>query len=125
MFDILPIDLVCHLIVVLNNGTVGDEATPQYGYLYPGLRGGRELHFFKISRDAMTFWKHVCTYLRHRINGHAHALLLSDNEPCIEVWEDPHEYQCGEHDYHERYVPRHFYVGDPKPWIGQLCYESQ
>jgi hypothetical protein len=128
MFDMLPIDLLCHIIVVLNGGTVGDKAMPKYGYLYPGIRGGRELHYFKISRDAMTFWKHVCKYMRDtdRINGSTHDLLLSDNDPEIEVWEDPHAHDYPHHPHaHERYVPRHFYAGDPKPWIGLLCYESQ
>lgn len=117
MFDKLPIELICRLIVSLNGGTIDNGAKPEYGYLYPGFQGGRELIYFKISRDAMTFWKHVCKYLRHThtINNQAHDILLSDNAPRF----------CDYQEHHERYVPRHLYAGNPKPWMMRLCYGPQ
>lgn len=132
LFDMLPTELICRLIVALNGGTIGNDAKPEYGYPHPGFQGGRELQYFKISRDAMTFWKHVCKYLRHTytINNQTHDILFSDHTPDIEMWEDPHihEYEsCFWDDYHsrERYVPRHLYAGNPKPWMMGLCYGPQ
>ena len=131
MFDMLPVDLISRLVVMLNGGTVGNEANAERGYLYPGFRGGRELNYFKITRDAMTFWQHVCKYLRHThtFNNQTHDMLLSDNTPLIEVYvpeyndDDNYGYggDCWDDYYYERYIPRHFYAGDPKPWIKKLC----
>ena len=133
MFDKLPVELICRLIVMLNGGAIGDDARPEYGYLCPGYRGGRELHYFKISRDAMTFWKHVCKYLsrNYNINQQTYGMLFSDNTPQLEVWNDPHiDYQYGSYDwedYNSReryipcYIPRHLYAGNPNPWIMRLC----
>ncbi len=109
MFDKLPVELICRLIVMLNGGAIGNDTRPEYGYLYPGYRGGRELYYFKISRDAMTFWKHVCKYLRltYSMNDHTYNMLFSD-------------YHSREH-----YIPRHLYAGNPKPWIMRLCFGPQ
>lgn len=120
MFDKLPVELICRIIVMLNGGTIGDDASlPLCGFLYPGIRGGRELHYFKISVDAMTFWKHVCMYLRHTysIENQTHDMLFSDNNPLFEDPEYPWE------DY--RYIPRHLYAGNPEPWMMKLCYGPQ
>ena len=132
LFNKLPVDLICHLVVLLNGGTIGDRAMSVSGYLYPGYRGGRKLNYFKISRDAMTFWQHVCKYMRHTytINNQTHKLLLSNNTPQIETWQDPHLHEYWDmpwQEYHNRvhYVPRHFYAGDPKPWIMMLCWGPQ
>ena len=80
MFDKLSVELICHLIVMLNGDVIDKDARPQYGYLYPGYRGGREMHYFKISRDAMTFWKHVCKYLRltYTMNNLTNDMLFSN-----------------------------------------------
>lgn len=132
LFRILPVDVICRIIVTLNGGAIDNNAEPERGFLHPGYRGGRELNYFKISRDAMTFWKHVCKYLRrtYSIDDQAHEYLLSDNTPHIEMWEDPHLEEHGScyWDYyhsHPRFVPRHFYAGDPKPWMERLCYGPQ
>lgn len=131
MFDKLPVELICRLIVDLNGGTISNCAKAEYGYLHPGFQGGRELHYFKISRNAMTFWKHVCKYLRHTysINNQAHDILFSDITPQIEMFEDPHIHECGSFwellQGRERYVPRHLYAGNPKPWMMRLCYGPQ
>lgn len=132
LFDKLPVELTCRIIVMLNGGVIGDVASPERGFLYPGICGGRELHYFKISRDAMTFWKHVCKYLRltYSIDYQTHNMLLSHNTPQIEMWIDPHSQEYGSvfwEDYHNRehYIPRHLYAGDPKPWIMMLCYGPQ
>ena len=128
MFDMLPIDCICEIVVMLNDGVVGNAVIPEYGYLHPGFVQGRELHYFKISRDAMTFWKHVCMYLRHnyRFANKVDTLLLFNHPLVIEMWTDPYEDQNGSAYYDffegvERYVPRHLYAGDPKPWMKQLC----
>lgn len=124
----MPVEVISQIVVTLNGGRIEKNVIPQSGYLYPGYRGGRELHYFKISRDAMTFWKHVCKYLRssYDIDEQTYNLLLSDNAPEREMWTDPdiEEYgSCFWDDYHnsEHYVPRHLYAGKPEPWIMQLC----
>jgi|APSaa5957512576_1039674.scaffolds.fasta_scaffold14444_1 hypothetical protein len=128
MFDKLPKELICHIIVILNGGAISDDAMPERGFLYPGYRGGRELQYFKISRDAMTFWKHVCKYLclTYSMNDQVCDMLFSNNTPQIEMWNDPHMDEYGscfwdDHHSHERYIPRHLYAGNPKPWVMRLC----
>lgn len=127
MFDKLPKELICQIIVILNDGVIGDDVKPECGFLHPGYRGGRELHYFKISRDAMTFWKHVCKDLR--LMYQVHDMLLSKNTPNIEMWEDPHIHENGnccwdDYNSHERYIPRHLYAGNLKSWM-RLCYGPQ
>ena len=124
MLDKLPAELICHIIVSLNGGAIDDTAEPECGFLYPGYRGGRELHYFKISRDCMTLWQHVCKYLRHahEINSQAYNMLLANTTPQIEMWNDPYDIDEQWEDYAcERYVPRHLYAGSPKPWMRMLC----
>ena len=108
----LPVDLIAHIVVFLNDGTVGDKVIPKYGYMYPGKRGGRELQYFQISREAMTFWQHVCKYMRltYRMHDTIHYKLLSDTDFDLEDGSR---------------VPRHLYAGNLKPWISLLCYEDQ
>ncbi len=127
MFDMLPNELIAHIIVTLNGGSIDNKAVPKSGYLFPGYRGGRELHYFEISRAAMIFWKHVCKYLRHTytIDTQTHHLLLADNTPYNETWNDPHIHEWNDYHSRERYIPRHFFAGDPKPWMMSLCYGPQ
>ena len=127
MFDMLPTELIVRIVVELNGGTINNDVEPKRGFLYPGYRGGRELNYFKISRDAMTFWQHTCKYLRktYSVNDQIYDALLSDNTPQLELWNDPNADMYGNYldDYHiqERHVPRHLYAGSAEPWIAMLC----
>lgn len=132
VLNALSVDFLAHIIVILNGGAIDNEAKPKIGFLYPGYKGGRELHYFAISRDAMTFWRHVCKYLRHTydMNAAAHGALLLDNTPRVETWKDPDMHEHCEFffedcDRREWYIPRHFYAGNPEPWMEKLCYGPQ
>lgn len=131
MLELLPTDLLCRLIVTLNGGTIAPKAKPKVGYLYPGYQGGRELHYFQISRDAMAFWKHVCSFMRlnSELSQSVHNMLFSEHEPKLEVWynQDMYDqaYWSWEDDVTERFVPRHLYAGNADPWMARLCYGPQ
>ena len=56
LFGMLGTDIIGEIIVALNGGKISIRAMPTHGYCSPGFAGGRELDFFEISRDAMTFW---------------------------------------------------------------------
>jgi hypothetical protein len=122
-----PVDLLALVFVTLNGGPIENNHEYKSGYLSPGYRGGRELHYFKISRDAMVFWKFVCRHLRHtyRVQALFFASILQGNRPVIETWTPQDECPNWYDDDHVRYVPRHFYAGDPKPWMNKLCYGPQ
>jgi hypothetical protein len=128
MFHMLPTELVVRIVVELNGGTINDDVEPKRGFLHPGYRGGRELNYFKISRDAMTFWQHTCKYLRktYSVNGQIYNGLLSDNTPRAEMWTNPNTHMYGggyQNDFHiqERHVPRHLYAGRAEEWMRMLC----
>uniref|UniRef100_A0A6C0J2G5 Uncharacterized protein n=1 Tax=viral metagenome TaxID=1070528 RepID=A0A6C0J2G5_9ZZZZ len=60
------------------------------------------------------------------MNDHVYDTLFSNNTPQIEMWNDPHMDNDWDNDwdnYHsrERYIPRHLYAGNPKPWVMRLC----
>ena len=110
LFAALPVDLLASVVVTLNGGPIG-EKRGLIGFLFPGIVGGRELHYFKISGHAMRFLQCVCKYLRGcDFQSYVHELLLEGNTPDIDTnsWSLSH-------------VPRHFYAGDPGPWMQKLC----
>ena len=124
MLEVLSTDLLCRLIVALNGGKIAPKAKAKVGYLYPGYRGGRELHFYQISRDAMRLWRHVCSFMRFNseLSDSVHTMLFSEHEPKIEVWFDQDDWAWSWEDHlTERFVPRHLYAGNAGRWIKRLC----
>ena len=126
IFEILPVDLLAHLLVVLNGGAIGNNYNYKSGFLHPGYHGGRELHYYEISHDAMKFWKFVCKHLRHTysLQRAFFFALLEKNTPQIETWTPDWQDMCYmdyEDQDRERDIPRHFYAGNAEKWISLMC----
>lgn len=125
IFEMLPQDLIALIVVALNGGPVKSAQPVHHGFLHPGFCGGRELHYLEISRNAMTFWQHVCKHLRwtYTVQYSVYSALLHDHMASIETWSPPWEEYCCEDDWQDRdrFVPRHLFAGSAKPWMALLC----
>lgn len=108
--------------MLLNGGIVAyDEKPIRQRDQWDGV-----CHFYKISRDAMTVWRHLCKFLRdsYTLKVATEMLLLSDIPllPVVPYTRSADEGGGDEDslDFSDC-VPRSFYAGNPEPWILQGC----
>jgi hypothetical protein len=126
LFSFLCDDLMAEIVVKLNDGPISTNTEPRSGYLYPGYQGGRELHYYSITRDTDVFMNSICKVFKHgwRLRGVIHAALTINITPTEEMYQFDVLPDFDEWD-RISYVPIHFYTGNYKKTMLQLCYELE